>query len=257
MCPKCRLVAHRGISCTENTRRIEEDNMRQAGVRFIQRCPRESCRKPWDLPIECLHVTCEGNEGCGQQFCFLCSASYTPTTIHGAWYHRPECPSYCHICDCVQDPIVHGTGCNTVSCIKAGISSSTCTKSKYWPGPCVACLTAKSNNTCTHGAWRACNSCVSGNKICKHWCYDCREKGSLCVPPGNPADETTETGLKYKVSNHFYAIFSAVVLFTVDNGWFRRYTVGKKSLRRLQHSVALPASISEHAHRSDAFAGPP
>jgi hypothetical protein len=198
MCPRCNLDAHVGMTCEANQRRIQRENVALAGVKFLQECPR--CATLWNLPIDCLHVTCEGKDGCGQQFCFLCAAPYTSTTIHGAWYHRPQCTTYNAICDCVQNPDVHGAGCNTTSCVRADNPAMVCRKSNYCPGPCDACVANKTVNTCEHGTWRACNSCKTIKKECKHWCHECKAKGSLCTPPGNPVDPSTTCGFKYAVS---------------------------------------------------------
>jgi TPR repeat protein len=178
-------------------------------AKFLQECPK--CAALWNLPIDNLYTTCGGRNGCGQQFCFLCAAPYTSTTIHGAWYHRPQCTTYNEICDCVQSPDVHGAGCNTISCVRADNPAMLCRKSSFWPGPCDACVTNKTVNTCEHGNWRSCNSCKATRKECKHWCRECKVKGFLCTPPGNPVDTSTPSGFKYAVS--WLSILCWVVLF--------------------------------------------
>jgi hypothetical protein len=85
-------------------------NVEAAGILMLQECPNEKCSvAPWDVPINCLKATCEVDKGgCGEIFCFLCTALYRPYILHGNYYHRPQCTFYEPIC------------CDQNQCIKNG-----------------------------------------------------------------------------------------------------------------------------------------
>ena len=193
---QCQQPAHAtlGLTCAQNTKRIRREEILNTGIRFIQECP--FCEIPWNLPIDCLHVTCTGIEGCcNRSFCFPCAASYTPTVHHGNWYHRPQCSFYSIQCDC--EPL----------CLKDD-PLALCVKTQYWPGPCDDCRDAETINSCTHSPWKPCRPCMQSGRPCSHWCDECYRKKSVCLPPGNPEDATGPNGLQFQVK---LAIISGII----------------------------------------------
>lgn len=54
-------------------------------------CP--GCKLPYFKDESCDHVKC-GNESCGVEFCFCCSALRQPSLIHGNHYHRKQCKHF-------------------------------------------------------------------------------------------------------------------------------------------------------------------
>jgi hypothetical protein len=165
-------------------------NVEAAGILMLQECPNEKCSvAPWDVPINCLKATCEVDKGgCGEIFCFLCTALYRPYILHGNYYHRPQCTFYEPIC------------CDQNQCIKNG--KENCVLMKYLPGPCEACVAANDANACSHSDWTCCSECKKTNKVCVHHCSECKKLGKKCAPPGNPRDENGHDGLKYKIIPH-------------------------------------------------------
>ena len=182
-CLLCNADAHEGMSCEDFARQGMIDMVKQSGL-LMQNCPR--CPHVWNTPVECLHVTCdERNGGCGHQFCFLCTASYSPIRAHAdCSYHRPQCDLY--------------TTCCNDDCIKNGLRH--CKSHQYKPGPCRACRMKKSYNGCKHVKdWTPCNDCLRKQLECTHWCDECDRLGSLCAPPDR-GDETKFRNISHQDS---------------------------------------------------------
>jgi hypothetical protein len=148
----------------------------------MQMCPQ--CNDQGMVPDACFHITCQ-QPGCGQQFCLLCAASYTPTVTHGNHYHRRECDRFSEVC-CGQN------------CIKN--NQERCVGDKYSPGPCQSCRRLHPGKPCSHNNWKPCSTCVLRKIDCHHWCLECEKAGRLCaLPRTNPririislADATAE-----------------------------------------------------------------
>ena len=101
--------------------------------------------------------------GCGEEFCFACSAPLTPTMNHGNHFHRPQCDFYPrHSCREIRKAVPDHANCaqsNEAVCCEAKCitnGSLNCARDEFSPGPCAACKDTPAHNACTHSEWRPC-----------------------------------------------------------------------------------------------------
>ncbi len=84
-CKECFGGPHKGLCPT----RAEMLKISPNEDEKIRACP--YCLKLSGKDEKCSQVTCYE---CGNDFCFQCSAKWTPISVHGNHYHRKGCPNY-------------------------------------------------------------------------------------------------------------------------------------------------------------------